>query len=117
MSLTLLFRPGKSRSYLAFWTLAISLWSLAISALAPSMMAWSWSAARFFLAMAPLIWPNNSRRYETLAWHGTESSLAKFWRVLLMAAVSPSSANVVSSDLEGCLVKRLSKLLTGVDNY
>jgi len=34
-----------------------------------------------------------------------------------MAAVSPSSAKVVSSDLDGCLVKRLSKLLTGVDNY
>lgn len=34
-----------------------------------------------------------------------------------MAAVSPSSANVANSDLDGCLVKRLSKVLTGVDNY
>ena len=48
--------------------------------------------------------------------HGTESSLATTWRVLRMAAVSPSSANFSSSDLDGNLVNKLSTLLTGVES-
>jgi len=40
------------------------------------MIVASWSAAKFFLVMAALMVPNNSRRYETLVPHGTESSEA-----------------------------------------
>lgn len=71
------------------------------------MIVCSWSAARLFLDTADLIVPNSSRRYDTFAWHGIESSDAKFCRVLLIAATSPSSANLISYVLEGCLVKRL----------
>jgi hypothetical protein len=115
-SLTLLRRSGRARASLAFWTLAISPWSLAISALAPSMIAWSSSAVRFFLAMAALTVPKTSRRYETLVPHGIESSLARTWRVFWIPATSPSSASLSSSPLEGTLLKRLSTLLTGVES-
>lgn len=66
--------------------------------------------------MAAFTVPSNYKRYAILTPHGIESSLATTWRVFVIAPISPSSANLVNYPFEGNLEKRLSILLTGVDN-
>lgn len=47
--------------------------------------------------------------------HGTESSAARFLRVVKMAAVSPSAANFSRFALDGCLVNKAAKLSVAVE--